>query len=64
MNTHSLTQNGYFLKRLGFLPTHRSGTSAPLQDDPSNQGKPSFTQYTKRRPNLQEVYHLERRCFL
>jgi len=32
MNTHYLTQNGYFLKRLWVLATHRSGTSTALQD--------------------------------
>ncbi|MBL1178798.1 hypothetical protein [Pantanalinema sp. GBBB05] len=64
MSTHSLTPIGYCLKLLAFLPTHCSGTSTPLQDDPANQGKSSFTQYTKRRPNLQAVYSLERRYFL
>ncbi len=63
MKTHSLTQNGCFLKRLGFLSNHRSGTSTPLQGDPFNQGNLSFTQYTKKQQNIQQVYYLERRCF-
>ncbi|MBD2000862.1 hypothetical protein H6G00_30395 [Leptolyngbya sp. FACHB-541] len=63
MNTHSLTKNNGLLKFLEFLPTHVSGISTPLQDDPSDQGNSSFTQYKQKRQNIQQVYYLERRCF-
>ncbi|MBD2156051.1 hypothetical protein [Leptolyngbya sp. FACHB-16] len=64
MNTHSLTQNNGLLKFLEFFPTHPSGTDLPLQDDLSNQGNSSFTQYKQKRQNIGQVYYLERRCFL
>jgi hypothetical protein len=64
MNTHSLTKNSAFLKLLEFLPTHFSGTSMPLQDDSSDQGNSSFIQYKQKRQNIQQIYYLERRCFL
>jgi hypothetical protein len=64
MNTHSLTKNNGLLKFLELLPTHVSGISTPLQDDLSNQGNSSFTQYKQKRQNIQQVYYLERRCFL
>jgi hypothetical protein len=63
MNTHSLTKNNGLLKFLEFLPTHFSGTDLPLQDDLSNQGHSSFTQYKQKRQNIQQIYYLERRCF-
>lgn len=63
MNTHSLTKNGDLLKFLEFLPTHVSGISTPLQDDSSDQGNSSFTQYKQKRQNIQQNYYLERRCF-
>lgn len=63
MNTHSLTKSNGLLKFLKFLPTHVSGISTPLQDDSSDQGNSSFTQYKQKRQNIQQVYYLERRCF-
>lgn len=63
MNTHSLTQNNSLLKFLEFLPTHVSGISTPLQDDSSDRGNLSFTQYKQKRLNIQQIYYLERRCF-
>jgi hypothetical protein len=64
MNTHSLTKSSTLLKLLEFLPTHFSGTSMPLQDGSSDQGNSSSTQYNQKRQNIQQVYSLERRCFL
>jgi hypothetical protein len=64
MNTHSLTKSNGHLKFLEFLPTHVSGISTPLQDDSSDQGNSSFIQYKQKRQNIQQVYYLERRCFL
>ncbi len=63
MNTHSLTKNNGLLKFLEFLLTHVSGISTPLQDDSSDQGNSSFTQYKQKRQNIGQVYYLERRCF-
>jgi len=63
MNTHFLTKNSTLLKLLEFLPTHFFGTDLPLQDDSSDQGNSSFTQYKQKRQNIQQVYYLERRCF-
>jgi hypothetical protein len=63
MKTHSLTKNSALLKFLEFLPTHVSGIFTPLQDDSSDQGNSSFTQYKQKRQNIQQVYYLERRCF-
>jgi hypothetical protein len=63
MNTHSLTRSSTLLKLFEFLPTHSSGTPMPLQDDSSDQGNSSFTQYKQKRQNIQQVYYLERRCF-
>jgi hypothetical protein len=63
MNTHSLTRSNGLLKFLEFLPTHVSGISTPLQDDSSDQGNSSFTQYKQKRQNIGQVYYLERRCF-
>jgi hypothetical protein len=64
MNTHSLTKNNGFLKLFEFLPTHFSGTDLPLQEDSPDQGNLSFTQYKQKRQNIQQIYYLERRCFL
>lgn len=64
MNTHSLTKNSALLKLFEFLPTHFSSTSVPLQDDASDQGNSSSTQYKQKQQNIQQVYYLERRCFL
>jgi hypothetical protein len=64
MNTHSLTKNNGLLKLLEFLITYVSGISTPLQDDLSNQGNSSFTQYKQKRQNIGQVYYLKRRCFL
>ncbi|MBW4472346.1 MAG: hypothetical protein KME45_18530 [Stenomitos rutilans HA7619-LM2] len=63
MNTHSLTQNSYLLKRLKFLKTPCPGTAKPLQD-PSNQGNLSLNQHTQAIRQLQQTYYLERRCLL
>nr|RNJ69837.1 MAG: hypothetical protein EDM05_08355 [Leptolyngbya sp. IPPAS B-1204] len=64
MNTHSLTKKNGLLKFLEFLITDVFGISMPLQDDSSNQGNSSFTQYKQKRQNIQRIYYLERRCFL
>jgi hypothetical protein len=64
MNTHSLTKNSALLKLLEFLPTHSSGIDLPLQEDSPDQGSSSFTQYKQKRQDIQQVYYLERRCFL
>ena len=63
MNTHFLTKSNGILKFLEFLPTHVFGVSTPLQDDLSNQGNSSFTQYKQKRQNIGQIYYLERRCF-
>ncbi|WP_228035170.1 hypothetical protein [Oculatella sp. LEGE 06141] len=64
MNTHSLTKSNGHLKLFELLPTYVSGISTPLQDDSPNQGNSSFTQYKQKRQNIQQIYYLERRCFL
>ena len=64
MNAHSLTKNSALLKLLEFLQAHFLGTDLPLQDDSLNQGNSTSIQSSKRRPNLQPTYNLERRYFL
>lgn len=64
MNTHSLNRSNGLLKFLEFLLTHASGIFTPLQDNSSDQGNSSFTQYKQKRQNIQQIYYLERRCFL
>jgi hypothetical protein len=64
MNTHSLTKNSTLLKLFEFLLTYFSSTDLPLQEDSSDQGNSSFTQYKQKRQNIQQIYYLERRCFL
>jgi hypothetical protein len=63
MNTHFLTKSNGLLKFLEFLHTHVFGVYTPLQDDLSNQGNSSFTQYKQKRQNIGQIYYLERRCF-
>ncbi len=70
MNTHSLNQTNPFWKRFALLklleslPTVFSGTSAPLQENLSDQGQSSTIQSTHSPANLQPTYYLERRWFL
>ena len=57
MTARSLKQKGFSLKR-------SEQPSALLRDNPPSQQNPCSTRYQQALRQLQQIYALERRCFL
>ena len=64
MTTHSFVKQDFLLRRFEFEKPGSSGSSMPLQENTSNQGRASSTQSQDALRKLQQTYYLERRCIL